>query len=482
MSDRRRTPAGPAAAPPIVAGAEADRLDPMFWRIAPVILLGPLMSQLDSTVVNVSLPAIRQDLHASIGAVQWVVSGYLLALALVLPLNAWLVDRLGAKRLYIACFTGFTLASLACGATRSIEGLICARILQGAAGGLLAPMAQMMTARVAGRHLSRVVGYTAMPVLLAPLVGPTLAGVILKAAGWPWLFYVNLPVGAAAVVLAAVLLPADAAGGRRRPFDLPGFLLVSPALAALLFGLDHAPGRDGLAALAGGLVLIAAFVRHALHRQDRALVDVRLFGDRVFATAALTQFLNNGAAFGGQMLLPLFLIGACRYSATDAGWILALQGLGMMCIYPLVGRLIGRLGPRAVASGGALLVGLATAPILWMTGHPFSPLLMGAALFARGFGQGAIGVPTISAAYASVPREKIPLATTAANIVQRIGGPTATTTLALVLAWASAGRAGLSPSAFAAPFLGLMALQLVLLAAAALLPARIHPQETPRRR
>jgi EmrB/QacA subfamily drug resistance transporter len=473
--DRRaeEAPGPPRADAAAAAQAASDRLNPLFWRIMPVVLLGPLMSQLDSTVVNVALPAMRQDLHASIGAVQWVVSGYLTALALVLPLNAWLVDRLGAKRLYIACFSGFTLASLACGATRSIEGLICARVLQGVCGGLLAPMAQMMTARAAGRHLSRVIGYTAVPILFAPILGPTLAGVVLKAAGWPWLFYINLPLGILAVALAVWRLPHDADAGRRRPFDLAGFLLISPALAALLFGLDHAPHAAGLAALGGGLALAGLFIRHALRRKETALVDVRLFGEPVFATAAVTQFLNNGAAFAGQMLLPLFLIGACGYSPAAAGWMLAMQGLGLLCVYPATGFLIARLGCRAVSAGGALLVAASTLPVLWMTQGAFSPVVMAAILFGRGLGQGAIGVPSISAAYAAVPREKIPLATTAANIVQRIGGPTATTVVALVLAWASGRVGGLRPHAFTAPFLALVAVQLLTAAAASRLPAEL---------
>ena len=144
--------------PPPVDRSALEPLDPRVWKVAAVVFLGPLMTQLDSTVVNVSLSSISQDLHASIHSVQWIVAGYLLALALTLPLNAWLVDRLGAKRLYLVCFSAFTLASLLCGLERTIHGLIWARVIQGMAGGLLAPMAQMMLARVAGKHLARVMG------------------------------------------------------------------------------------------------------------------------------------------------------------------------------------------------------------------------------------------------------------------------------------------------------------------------------------
>ena len=161
-----------------------DSIDPRVWKVAAVVLIGPFMTQMDSTVVNVSLAVIRQELHASIATSQWIISGYLLSLALALPLNAWLVDRLGARRLYIWCFSAFILASLLCGVQKSVEGLILARVIQGIAGGLLTPMAQMMLARAAGRHLSRVIVYIAMPILIAPLLGPAVAGLIFKYAGW----------------------------------------------------------------------------------------------------------------------------------------------------------------------------------------------------------------------------------------------------------------------------------------------------------
>ena len=207
----------------------SGEMDPRVWKIAAVVVLAPFMTQLDSTVVNVSLSTIRQDLQSPLTSAQWIISGYLLALALMLPLNAWLVDRLGAKRLYLWCFSAFTMASLLCGVARTMDGLIWARVIQGMAGGLLAPMTQMMIARVAGRQMARVMGYTAVPILIAPILGPVVAGTILKYAAWRWLFFLNLPIGILAVSLAVYLLPNDEMTIRRRPFDFLGFLVLSPA-------------------------------------------------------------------------------------------------------------------------------------------------------------------------------------------------------------------------------------------------------------
>jgi EmrB/QacA subfamily drug resistance transporter len=439
--------------------------------------MGPLMSQMDSTVVNVSLATIRQDLHASIDTVQWIVGGYLLALALVLPLNAWLVDRLGAKRLYLASFCAFTLASLLCGAARSIDVLIGARLLQGVAGGLLAPMAQMMMARIAGRHMARVMAYSVMPVLIAPILGPTVAGAVLRYAGWPWLFYINLPIGVLAVVLAARLLPADRGPPGKRRFDFPGFLMISPALVALLYGFDHIQSPIGAPILIAGAVLMGAFIRHAWLGGDAALVDVRLFANRIFATATLTQFLSNSSTASGQLLLPLFLIAGCGFTPSAAGAILTAQGVGLLCIYPLMGIVTGKSRCRAASSGGAMLVCLSTLPILWMTFSALSPWLMAVALFLRGVGQGAIGLPAISAAYAAVPKDRLPLAATAANIAQRIGAPVGTTLMGLVLSQMAAGHVALNAHAFTIAFLALIGLQLLVLGSASRLSASIHADD-----
>jgi EmrB/QacA subfamily drug resistance transporter len=455
--------------------AARTRVDPLVWKVALVALLGPLMAQMDSTIVNVSLSTIQESLHASLGAAQWIVTGYLLALALMLPLNGWLVDRLGAKRLYLGCFSAFTLTSVLCGACHTIGGLIAARVAQGIAGGLLAPMTQMMIAKVAGKQMARVMGYTAMPVLLAPLLGPVVAGAILEWVGWPWLFYINLPVGLLAVVLAAVLLPKDEAGPRRRPFDFTGFLLISPGLAISVYSLERVAHGDGWGLLLVGLSLVGAFVWHAWRKDGAALVDLRLFGNSVFATATATQCLSNSATFAGQMLIPMYLIAGCRVPAAHAGWLLAPMGVGMLCVYPSLGYLTDRFGCRALASGGTLLTLLATLPLLWMSQSSLSPLLLGVALLARGAGQGAIGVPSVSAGYASVPREHLAQATTAANIAQRLGGPLGATLMAIVLSLPAAQVPAAGPHGFSLGFLALLGLQIILLVSASRLPDRIHP-------
>ncbi len=456
--------------------SETEKISPTVWKIASVATVGSFLSQLDATVVNVSLSSLATELHTSLSVIQWVTSGYLLALTLMLPLNGWLVDRIGAKALYLWCFSAFTLSSALCGLSWSARSLIAFRVLQGMSGGLLAPMAQMMMARAAGRHMARILGFAAMPVVLAPVLGPVLAGAILQYASWRWLFLVNLPVGALAFLLAVLFLPGDREETRPRLLDLTGFALLSPGLVLFLYGSDHLGDRAGLATLVAACALLAAFFWTAKRKGDRSLIDLRLFRGKVFSASVTVNFLSNGISFAGQMLVPIFLIRACGRSPSATGWLLAPLGLGMMCTFPLIGSLTKRFGIRKPAVAGALFALIGTLPFVYLAARGLHLGVLAFALFIRGAGLSAIGVPSISAAYGSVRRQDLPMATTALNIVQRLGGPTLTTLFATFLAWKlrSAPLHATLFSPFAAAFLLLSAFHALLVVAAFRLPATVE--------
>jgi EmrB/QacA subfamily drug resistance transporter len=459
-SNDRSTPGG---------RAEADRLGPGIWKIIAVTVAGAFMAQLSTTMVNVSLSSLGTELHASLSTIQWVTSGYLLALALILPLNGWLVERIGAKALYLWCFSAFTLSSALCGIAWSANALIAFRILQGLSGGLMAPMTQMMIARAAGKHMARVIGYAAVPVMLGPILGPVIAGAILQFASWRWLFFVNLPVGAVAIILAIFFLPNDREETKKRDLDLVGFALLSPGLVLFLYGSDHMGERIGQIILALSVVLLAMFFMVAIRKGDRALIDLRLFKGKTFFDATVTQFVSNGISFAGQMLIPIYLIGACGRSPSATGWLLAPLGIGMICCYPWMGALTQRFGIRKVSAGGAFLALAATLPFVWLASHGLSVAVLASALFVRGVGLSAVGIPSISAAYASVKKRDLPMATTSLNIVQRLGGPMMTTLCATFLGWrlSAALSPALTSDAYAEAF-GLLCFLHVLLFLAAL--------------
>nr|WP_146911382.1 DHA2 family efflux MFS transporter permease subunit [Gluconobacter thailandicus] len=437
----------------------SEKLPPGTWKIVSVAAVGSFMAQLDATIVNVSLPDLVTTLHAPFSHIQWVVSGYLLALALTLPLNGWLVSRIGGRAVYLWCFGAFALTSGLCALAWSAPSLIAFRLLQGMAGGLLAPMAQMTVARVAGRQMPRVAGAMTAPVLLAPLLGPVVAGAILSVASWRWIFLLNLPVGLAAFILAVQFLPDDRHEERSRPLDLTGLGFLAPALISFLYGMDHVARPYGQAILSASLVLFVLYVRSARRKGDDALIDLRLFRAPAFSMSAVIMFLTNGVSFAGQMLLPVWLIHACGISPERTGLFMAPLGLGMMCVYPLIGRLSDRFGARDLTGCGAMLSLVGTVILAVLAYSGLNVALLAIALLLRGGGGGTVGIPAMSAGYASIARADIPMATTALNIVQRIGGPALTTACATFLGWrlATVGPSHVASEAYAETF-GLLAL------------------------
>ena len=449
----------------------SDRVDRRVWIIAAACACGPLMSGLDSTMVNISLDTIGAAFDAPLGQVQWVTSGYLLALALSLPLSGWLIDRVGARKVFLGCFAAFILCSVLCGCATSIQVLIGCRVAQGIAGGLLAPMMQMMMARHAGRHMARVIGVAAMPVMVGQMFGPSLGGLLLGWLGWRWIFLVNVPVGILAICFAWFALPRDESTSNRR-LDLIGFAMISPGLALLLEGLVSLAHGDASApfSLLASVTLLSGFTWHALRRPMSALIDLRLFRGPVFRAAAATQFLSNAINFGGQLLLPLWFLKVRDASPAATGLMLFPLGLGIFCALPVMGRLSERFGARAISGIGAALSLAGTIPFVLATIDTPYPILA-LALFVRGFGGGSITIPAAAAAYASVPRESLGHATTAINICQRFGGPAGSAGLAIVLQ-AALTHAATPAHAWHWAFGGLAAITAAGLAAAARLPGR----------
>src|SRR6476620_6973558 len=203
MAEDPRSSAHPYAAP-----ADDDRIETHVWVISGVVIIGMIMSILDTTIVNVALDTLSKDLHSPISQVQWVVTGYLLALAAVIPVSGWAARRFGAKRVYLVSLALFTAGSAACGLSNSITSLVAFRVLQGIGGGMIMPIAQLILAQVAWpRRMGRVMGVVSMPAMLAPILGPVVGGLILQNLHWSWIFFVNVPIGIVAIWLGARLLP-----------------------------------------------------------------------------------------------------------------------------------------------------------------------------------------------------------------------------------------------------------------------------------
>lgn len=417
-----------------------DRLSREIMTLAGVVVLGTIMTVLDLTIVNVAIPTVESTFRASVDAVQWVMTGYMLAFATVIPLTGWASERFGAKRVWLAALVLFLVGSVLAGGATSLGWLIAFRVLQGLGAGMILPVGQTILAQSAGpQRMGRVMSVIGMPLLLAPVLGPVVGGAIVGAASWRWVFFINLPVGAAALLAAWRLLPS----ARSRPgkrLDLRGLVLLSPGIAVLLYGMSQAGSagfaslRAGVPALAG-LALISLYFWHAAVRGASgapALIDISLLRRRGFAAAAALNLLLMAGLFGSLILIPLYYQVVRHETALHTGVLLAPQGIGAALALPVAGWLADKVGARGITVAGIAAAALGLLAYT-QVGPRTSQAYLAAALLVIGLGLGATISPSMAAAFRVLSSAEMPRGTSALNAVQRIAGAVGTAVFAIIL-------------------------------------------------
>jgi EmrB/QacA subfamily drug resistance transporter len=338
------------------------------WLVAVAFVAGMFMDIMDTTIVNVALPTLGQNFGVGDGTFEWVVTGYLLSLAIWIPASGWIGDRFGTKKTFLFALVVFTTGSALCGAAWNIESLIAFRVLQGVGGGMLTPVGTTMLFRAfPPEERARASAVLTVPTAIAPALGPVLGGWLVDNASWRWIFYVNVPIGIAAFLFALVFLRehTEPAAGQ---FDFWGFLSSGAGLGLVLYALSEGPtyGWTSPRVLVSGvvgIVLFAMLVVIELGRPD-PLLHLRLFKDRMFRYGSLAMFTAFGVLFGVLFLLPLFLQQLRGLSAFEAGLTTFPQAIGMILMVQVTSRLYPRLGPRRMLAIG--LAGLCLTSALFM--------------------------------------------------------------------------------------------------------------------
>ncbi|HEX4091740.1 MAG TPA: MDR family MFS transporter [Trebonia sp.] len=421
--------------------ADSATLTPAVRNALLALIVGGIAAILDSTMVTIALHTLVVSLHSNDSAIGWVTTGYLLAMAVAIPVTGWAESRWGGKRVWMAALVLFVLGSALCALAWNDASLIGFRVVQGFAAGLIFPLMQTLAVRAAGgRASSSLIAAVSLPLALGPILGPVIGGVILNWLSWRWLFLVNVPVIAVGLALAWRLLPADrpSPGAGRARLDLIGLGLLGPALAGILLGLSNLSDDGGighagvLIPLLAGLALLGAFVGWAVRPGGRPVVDVRLLRLRSLGSASAVLFTAGAALYAGMFLLPLYYQQLRGESVLDAGLLLIPQGVGSLAARFVVGRLVDRLGARVVTIASFLLAAAATAPFA-LAGPHTSLWLLGLVLVIRGFGIGAVLVPPMSVAYRDVPTAGIPHATMNTRISQQVGASFGIAIVAVVL-------------------------------------------------
>ncbi|PSJ30294.1 MFS transporter [Streptosporangium nondiastaticum] len=402
------------------------------------------MNGLDSTIVNPALLTIARDFGEPVSAANTVEVAFLVALAVALPVAGWLGDRFGTKRVFLGALAVFTAASAACGLSQGLTALVLARVVQGVAGGLLTPVGMTLLFRAFPPHermkLSKVL---IVPTALMPALGPPLGGFLTEHFSWHWLFFVNVPIGAAAVLLGVVGLreeKEDVEGG----FDLRGFLLATPALGLLTYALGFGPAHGWTSpsvVVAGplGLVLLVAGCVHLL-RTENPLLELRLLADKVFASATVLALVTSAGLMGVLFAFPLLYQAALGASALDAGLSVFPEALGLMLASQVADRLMPKLGPRLLAVP-ALLLATGVFAALAVPGVAESAWAVRGLMFCVGLVLGTAVLTVQIAGFADVPPPAMGGAMALFTIVRTLGGALGIAATAAVIA-ASGGAHG----------------------------------------
>jgi EmrB/QacA subfamily drug resistance transporter len=439
-----------------------EKLDPAVVRTALILIVGAMAVIFDTTIVSVALHTLSVKLDTPVTTIQWVTTGYLLALGIAVPLSTWGLQRFGGKRLWMFSLAVFLVGSVGSSLAWNVGSLIGWRVVQGIGGGLMLPvMTTLIFQAAGGKSLGRLVTYVAMPALLGPILGPLIGGAILTHLSWRFMFWVNVPFCVIGILLAWRYLnidpPASSGPAAGKPrLDVPGLFLIAPGTSIVLLGLANAGTAAGFAhpdviiPLIAGVTLLAAFTGYAL-RKSHPLVEVRLLARRSVASSSAVLFFSGFSLYGAMLLMPLYYQDVRGTTALGAGVMLVPQGIGAVLSRTVAGSNIDRFGSRVIALAGFVIVAAATVPFA-LAGPHTSEWLLALWMVIRGFGLGAVTMPVMVAGYIGLDKQQIPHSSVLTRTAQQIGGSFGTAILAVILEGAIAAHPATLADAFHVAF------------------------------
>jgi len=403
-----------------------------FKLLAWVLVIGGLAPMLDTTIVNVAIPTLGHDLHTTVALSQWTITGYLLAMGIIIPISGWLKERLGGKKLWLLALAFFLVGSVLAGASWNIDSMIVFRVIQGIGAGIITPLVVTLLLEAAhGQPLGKLMATVGLPIAIVPIFGPVVAGLILNNFDWRWIFYVNVPIVIVGFMLAWWKLPKYEASPNKRIFDWLGFLQLAPAISLILYSLSQATGKDGFSSqdvwlpLIVGVVLTACFVAYSLRKKD-PLISLHAFRARSYSMSAIILFLSGLSVYGPLLLISLFYQEVQHQTVLVTGLLLAPQGIGSLISRVAAGKLTDKIGSKPIILAG---LALATANT--------NEWFLAAALFVRGLGLTPITIAVMVGAFQGLPKEETANASSTVRIIQQVGGSFGTAVLVLILTQAA---------------------------------------------
>jgi len=404
------------------------KLDPSYkWKVLIVVMIGAFMAVLDSSIVTVTLPTIKADFGTNTSDVEWVLTGYMLAFAALMPLTAWLRDRIGYKVLFLTVLSIFTIGSLLCGMAWNLPSLIVARVIQALGGGAIAPTSMAMVTEVFPREeRGKALGFWGLGIIFGPAIGPTLGGYLSNTLGWRSIFLVNLPVGIICFIIGFSVLVLDKPHrSAHRSFDLWGFIFLTIFIVSLLLGISRGEeeGWTSVYILTCWVVSIIGFTGFVVVETNvrERIIDISLFKIPVFTSSIIVTAVRSVALFGGTFLLPFFIQNVMGYNQLVSGLILLPSSLFMAILIPIAGSASDKIGPRYPVLIGIIFL-MAFMLMYWNIDVTTSIIGIIIPTLIRSVGLVLLMAPVMTTMANSVPQKKTGMATSIMNIVQQLGG------------------------------------------------------------
>ena len=408
------------------------------WLIAVAVALGALLEIIDTSIVNVALTEMQASLGATLTQMSWVVSSYAIANVIVLPLSAWLGVRFGKKRYFVFSLVGFTAASVMCGVSTSLWMLTVARLLQGLfGGGLLAKSQAILFETFPREEQPAAQAFFGAIVIAGPAIGPTLGGYIVTNVGWRWIFFINLPVGIAAVVMCLAMLPADGPLGPKQPIDWLSIFFLALGLGAFQTFLEEGYSDDWFESTFITVCAVTAFFSLVIFvmrqlESEHPVVDLRILRYRSLAAGSLISVTLGMALYGVLFAVPIFASSVLRYTARDIGMLLLPGALASAFAMPLASKLVRKYDPRLLLALGGLILVFAAFWLGRLTTSTSADDLFWP-LIVRAFGSILMFLPLSMAALGSIPKKDVAAATAFFNLTRQLGGSVGVALLSTLL-------------------------------------------------
>jgi len=406
------------------------------WLVGIVYVMALFMDLLDMTIITVAVPTLAETFSANTTTIEWVVTAYLLSLAVFIPISGWLGDRFGTKRTFMTALTVFLAGSVLCGLAWDIESLIAFRVVQGVGGGMLTPVGMAMLFRAfPPSERAAASAVLAIPITVAPALGPLLGGYLVDYQDWRWIFFINIPVGVIALIASGLLLREEVQGAPGR-LDVPGFALSAAGFTAVVYALAEAGQHgfdDGRVMLFGGigLALLAAFTIVELRTRE-PMIDVRLLTDKLFGASNFVLLIGNASIMGSFFIIPIFLQTQRGLSAFDVGLIMFPVAVGVAIMSQPVARLYPRIGPRRMLMlafvGNMLLTG-----VLGLVDYGTSDWLIAGSMLVRGMFLAFLFIPIQAAAFGTISPQAMGRASSLFSVTRQVAASLGVAVLATAL-------------------------------------------------